>query len=149
MLACIPVIAHSAQDLESLAPLLVVMVEDSRPVLAEFIRADAPGSESAQIFLYELRESELVRIIEDLHRLGVPGPAAANVLVSGVFRGPAGVARSRVFDSFDLLKRRLNAPESPGGKGRFVEIALVGQLGDGSIFEKHIEDHVTCANEEN
>jgi hypothetical protein len=52
------------------------------------------------------------------HDFGVPGAAAANVVVGGLGRLSAHVARFDRFDALQLVEYRLEAPEATSGEGR-------------------------------
>jgi hypothetical protein len=63
----------------------------------------------------ELAQSDLRRIVDDLYGFGVPGFAAADLFVVGIFHGAAGVAGGGAGDAFYVLEDGLNAPEAAAG----------------------------------
>ena len=64
----------------------------------------------------ELRVGNLSRVIRYLARLGVPRCSLANFLVARICNRAAGVSGDYRLHAFDILKDRLDAPETSGCK---------------------------------
>jgi hypothetical protein len=66
----------------------------------------------------EVGVRDLVGVEDDLDRLGVPGPAAAHLLVGRAFGMTARVADAHVSDAGRVAEVDLDAPEASGREGR-------------------------------
>ena len=60
------------------------------------------------------------RIIFYLHDLGVPGPIRANIFVSRILSGSAGVADRRAYDALQPAEGLFHTPKTSGAKSRFL-----------------------------
>ena len=109
----------------SLLLLGFVFIENGGSILAEFISTPAHGTKHGQIFFDDFFVSYNFRVEENLYCFGMACRAAAYVLVGWVFRRATGVAGGGMMDSLYTLKLRFNSPESSGGEGGFLEVALV------------------------
>lgn len=76
-----------------------------------------------------------------MDRFGMTRAPATDIFIRRVFRCSACVTGSRMFDSLDLLKRRLNAPESTSGKNSFVQTALFWKFGNRRISKHCLAHH--------
>ena len=96
--------------------LLIVAVENGRPVLRAFVGALAIKLRGIvrdrEKYAQQFAVSNLRGVVNDLHRLGVSGFAGADGFVLGGFGRAAGVAGGRADDSLYMLEDRLNAPET-------------------------------------
>src|SRR5215475_670088 len=98
-----------------------VVEEDRRTVLAAEVEALAVAG--GRIVdpperLKQLLVADLGRVEPHLHCLGVAGAVPADLLVTGVWHMPAGVANRGLQHPVDLTEGRLDAPEASCGKGR-------------------------------
>jgi len=100
-------------------------VEDRRAVLGAYVRALAikggrvvDGEEDVQ----QVREGDDGGVEGDLHGLGMPRGAAANLFIGGVWAFAASVAGNHICDAPDLVKDRFKAPEASTGKHGFFKL---------------------------
>ena len=101
------------------ALLLLVGIEDGTAVLRAPVRELAPGIRGIYVppkHLEQLLVGNLVRIINHLDSLDVPGTASGNLTVGGVGLTTAGVARDGLEHAVDLFKIRFRAPKTAAGK---------------------------------
>jgi hypothetical protein len=68
--------------------------------------------------LEKLAIGDRLRIEANLHRLGVAGPAGADVAVTRILHVAAGIARADVLHSSYLLKGGLQTPEAAARQRR-------------------------------
>ena len=100
----------------------------SGAVLGTHIRALAVGRSGVVAFpehIQQIAVGNLCRIEGYLHRFGMAGAAAANVLIAGVIMGSAGIADGGGDDARNLSESRLHAPETTGSEGRFLHTLVV------------------------
>lgn len=103
------------KNFAALELLPIVLIENSRPILACFLTFVTAWSKQLHVLPNNILEGHDLRIEQNLHCLSVPSATTANIFVGRILGGSAGVAGSREFDPLDSLKRRLNTPESAGG----------------------------------
>ena len=81
--------------------------------------------------------AHLLRVVGDLHRLGVAGEAAADQFVDGGLLGAAGIARHRLDDAVDALEDALHAPEATAREHRGLRAARAGRRVDRGRRDLH------------
>ena len=113
------------------ALLVGVGIEDGRTVLragirplpVQFRRVMRDGKEHLQ----ELPVADARRVVENMHRLGMAGPAAAHLAIRGRIRIAAGVARHHPGDALDMLEHPLHSPEASAGQHSRLHAAHAGE----------------------
>jgi len=100
--------------------LFIIRIKDRRSILSTFI-----GALTVQLrgivrnreeYAQQFAIADLRGIVDDLHRLGVPGVAGAHQLIFGSLSLSAGVAGGRGNHSLNVLEYGLHAPEASSGK---------------------------------
>src|SRR6516162_7454518 len=102
-------------------PLLLAMIEDRAAVLVAVIaelpilrqRIDVVPKHVEQLVI-----AHLGRVVDDLHRFGMPSAAVRDLLVAGIGGVSAGVARGGADHAVDLVEICFHAPEAAAGEGR-------------------------------
>src|SRR5690606_26920845 len=95
--------------------------ENGTPVLAAAIdklTVGVGGIHVAPEPIQQLSVADLVRIIDYLHRFGVAGGTAGDLLIGGVGLVTAGVATDGLADTVEFLEVRLGAPETSASEHR-------------------------------
>ena len=106
--------------------------EDGRAILRADIRALAVELgrivRDREIDLQQAAEAHLARIVGHAHRFGVPGAAAADLLVLRGRLLAAGIAGHRAGHAVDVLEHALHAPEAAAGENDGRRRGLAGRL---------------------
>lgn len=111
----------------SLSNLLLLRVEIKDDVAILRTRTEVgSGISQRPELIQQLLIGDNVWIIFQFDCFGVTGQAAADSRVGGIVGEPASITDGRRLNSFDLLKPRLNAPESASGKHRLLESVISG-----------------------
>ncbi len=108
-------------DCERRPLLRLVVDEDRRAVLVAAVAelaARVQEVDIAPVDVEELLVADDFRVVAELHRLRVAGPAGRDLLIGGVRVGAADVARDGLDHPGHLLEVRLGAPEAAAGEGR-------------------------------
>mmetsp|Transcript_38761 Transcript_38761/g.128333 ORF Transcript_38761/g.128333 Transcript_38761/m.128333 type:complete len:215 (+) Transcript_38761:222-866(+) len=116
------VLAHGREHLARDRLLLLAVRVDAVPVLraavvAHLVEQVEAVAEPLDEQLAQAAVRHLVRVEDDLHRLGVPRAAAAHLLVGRLGRGALRVADSSAEHARLALVGELEAPEAAAGEG--------------------------------
>src|SRR5262245_32545064 len=100
--------------------LLIAVIEDRAAVLVAVV-AELPilrqGIDVVPEHVEQLVIAHLGQVVHALHRFGMAGAAARDVLVPGIGGAPAGIARGGADHALDLVEVGLYAPETTAGEG--------------------------------
>src|SRR6516164_3157686 len=104
---------------------VVVAVIEELPILRQRIDVVPEHVE-------ELVIAHLGRVVDDLHRFGMPSAAVRDLLVAGIGGVSAGVARGGADHAVDLVEIRFHAPEAAAGEGRSGGLLRLAPLPGGA-----------------